>query len=416
MLRSNSASTNDSVDASLGKSALSAESVTAGTWNVYDPGLSRTAFCRSEITYIDGVRGILLYRGYPADKVASSLGFLETSLLLINGELPDRREVDELADAVRRVGENVFAIVDPLIRACPDGLAPMGVLGAAVGALSGVAETGLPDRVAGIPREGVELLAAAPYLVAHAFGRWRGRPVPEARPDLGYAGNFLRMSFGVPGSEDEPDPELVQALTVLLILHADHELNCSTATMRMVGSAGTGFFGAASAAVNALSGPLHGGANQAVIQMLHEIHDDGGDVDKYVARAKDRTDEFRLMGFGHRVYKTTDARVSAIKDMATRFVRRYAADDPLLEIALRLEEIALTDDYFVSRNLYPNVDFYSGLLYKAMGFPAEMFTPLFVLGRIPGWIAHWKEASESQEKRICRPAQVYVGVLSRELS
>lgn len=403
------------IAATLGKSAIMAATVADTGTNLFDPGFGKTAQCRSAITFIDGEKGVLLYRGYPAEQVAESLSFLETALLLVNGELPGSEETALLTDAVLRTGPAAYAKVSPLVGACPDGLPPMAIVSSAVSALSALGGTGLPDEVAGIPRYGVQLLAVAPYLVANAFAAWRGRGTAPERPDLGYVPNFLHLCFGSPDGTGAIDPVFARALEMLLILHADHELNCSTSTLRVVGSANSGFFAAASAAVSALWGPLHGGANQAVVQMLERIHADGDNLDKYVAKAKDRTDPFRLMGFGHRVYKTTDARAKVIRELTIDVVGRFAADDPLLGLALRLEEIALTDDYFISRHLYPNVDFYSGLLYRTMGFPVEIFTPLFFLGRVPGWVAHWKESLADPDRRISRPAQVYVGPLQRDV-
>jgi citrate synthase len=264
-------------------------------------------------------------------------------------------------------------------------------------------------------RVGLSLIGAAPMLVANAFSASQGRPAPEISATGDYVADFLKMCFADTDNQRYTDPLVASALETLLILHADHEQNCSTATLRLVGSAQANFLAGASAAVGALWGPLHGGANQAVIQMLTEIHADGGNVGKYVAKAKSPDDPFRLMGFGHRVYKTTDARAKVIRGLAVELIEKIAGGDPLLDIAFQLEDVALKDDFFVTRHLYPNVDFYSGIIYRAIGFPPEMFTPLFVLGRIPGWVSHWREAAHDPVKRIGRPTQLYIGSATRQV-
>ncbi|QNT90763.1 type II citrate synthase [Streptomyces griseofuscus] len=392
----------------MGRPAVAAADLAREGYLVYDPGLADTAICRSEITYIDGDAGILLYRGYPAQQVAEKCTFLQTAHLLTTGELPTGAQEEQWLARIAASTLPGNPVWGPLFDAMPAGTHPMAMLAAATSVMTSLA----PDGASSIEQAGFDLLATMPALAAHAFARVEDRPRRPYDPSAGYVENFLYMCFG--DSPVATDPAMVHALETLLVLHADHEQNCSTATLRLVSSSNAGFFSSVSAALSALWGPLHGGANQAVIEMLQAIRDDGGDLGKYVAKAKDRNDPFRLMGFGHRVYRTFDARARVIREVA-REVCGKAAHDPLLDMALELEEVARNDEFFLERKLYPNVDFYSGLIYRAMGFPVEMFTALFAVGRAPGWIAHWTEAATAPERRIGRPAQLYTGPETRDL-
>ncbi|NUT19730.1 MAG: citrate synthase [Hamadaea sp.] len=380
----------------------------------YDPGFVNTATCSSKITYIDGDAGILRYRGYPIEQLAEKSSFLEVSYLLIYGELPTAAQLTEFTDKIR-----LHTLLHEDLRRFFDGFPrdahPMPVLSSAVTALS----TFYQDSLDPFDQEHVEistirLLAKVPTIASYAYKKSIGQPLLYPDNTLGYVENFLRMTFGVPAAAYDVDPVLARTLDMLLILHADHEQNCSTSTVRLAGSAQANLFTSISAGVNALSGPLHGGANEAVLEMLGDIQADGGDVEAFVRRVKNKEDGVRLMGFGHRVYKNYDPRAAIVKKAARDVLARLHKPDPLLDIAMRLEEIALADDYFVSRKLYPNVDFYTGLIYKAMGFPPKMFTVLFALGRMPGWIAQWREMINDPETKIGRPRQLYVGHPSRD--
>ena len=375
----------------------------------YDPALMNTAACTSRITYIDGDRGILRYRGYPIDQLAEHSSFLETAYLVLEGELPNRSQLAEFTrtvEAHRTPPEGIDRLFDGF---APDGY-PMGVLAASLAALS----TYYPEarRIFDEPIRKEEMLRAlghTPTLAAYAYRHRHGLPIVRPSPDLGYVANFLRMLFAK-GESDTPDPVLVRALDVLFILHADHEQNCSTFAMRAVGSSQPDLFTVMAGAVAALSGPLHGGANEAVLRMLGEIgHLDH--VPDFIKRVK--AGEGRLMGFGHRVYKSYDPRAKIIKRTADE-VFGVTGKNPLLEIALELERIALQDEYFVSRKLYPNVDFYSGLIYQAMGFPTDMFPVLFAIPRVSGWLAQWEEMVVDPETKIVRPRQVYLGADTRD--
>ena len=379
----------------------------------YDPGFVNTASCRSDITFIDGDAGILRYRGYPIEQLADNASFLEVTYLLIYGELPTADELAAFDEKVRRhtmLHEEMRRFFDGF----PSDAHPMPVLSSAVSALS----TFYQDSLNPFDRDQVEistirLLAKVPTIASYAYKKSIGQPTLYPDNSLGYVENFLRMTFGVPATGYEVDPVMAKALDMLFILHADHEQNCSTATVRLVGSSHANMFASVSAGVNALFGPLHGGANEAVLEMLESIKTDGGDVRKFVQRVKDREDGVRLMGFGHRVYKNYDPRAAIVKKTVRDVLQRMDRPDPLLDIAMQLEEIALADDYFVSRKLYPNVDFYTGLIYKAMGFPTKMFTVLFALGRLPGWIAQWREMINDPSTKIGRPRQVYTGSAER---
>jgi citrate synthase len=375
----------------------------------YDPGFVNTASCRSDITFIDGDAGILRYRGYPIDQLAENASFLEVTYLLIYGELPTADELAAFDEKVRRhtmLHEEMRRFFDGF----PSDAHPMPVLSSAVSALS----TFYQDSLNPFDRDQVEistirLLAKVPTIASYAYKKSIGQPTLYPDNSLGYVENFLRMTFGVPAMPYEVDPVIAKVLDMLFVLHADHEQNCSTSTVRLVGSSQANLFASISAGVNALFGPLHGGANQAVLEMLKRICDDGGDVDSFVRKVKDREEGVRLMGFGHRVYKNYDPRAAIVKKAAQDVIARMPEPDPLLDVAMRLEEIALADDFFVSRKLYPNVDFYTGLIYKAMGFPTKMFTVLFALGRLPGWIAQWREMISDKDTKIGRPRQVYTG-------
>jgi citrate synthase len=380
----------------------------------FDPGFMNTSTCESAITYIDGDAGILRYRGYPIDQLAEKATFVEVSYLLMYGELPTEAELAEFSDRLR-----VHTLLHEDMRRFFDGFPrdahPMSVLSAAVSALSTFYQDSLdPFDKDQVEISTVRLLAKLPTIASYAFKKSIGQPMLYPDNSLAYVDNFLRMTFGVPAMNYDVDPIMAKALDMLFILHADHEQNCSTSTVRLVGSAHASLFASVSSGINALSGPLHGGANEAVLQMLDGIRQDGGDVKRFVQRVKDREDGVRLMGFGHRVYKNYDPRAAIVKKAVQDVLPRMHKPDPLLDIAMQLEEIALADDYFVSRKLYPNVDFYTGLIYKAMGFPTKMFTVLFAIGRLPGWIAQWREMIEDPATKIGRPRQLYVGATERE--
>ena len=379
-----------------------------------DNGYGNTGSCTSAITYLDGDAGILRYRGYPIEQLAEKSTFLEVAYLLIYGELPSRARLESFIDSITRhslIHEEMRRFFDSY----PKNAHPMAVLSAGASALS----TFYQDSHDPFNPEHVEisihrLLAKMPTIASWAYKKSIGQPYVYPRNELPYASNFLNMMFSVPAEPYEVDPVVTDALDLLLVLHADHEQNCSTSTVRMVGSSHANLFASISAGMDALWGPLHGGANQAVIEMLEQIAADGGDVAKYVARAKDKDDHFRLMGFGHRVYHNFDPRAKIIKAAADRVLHAMGSSDALFEIAERLEDVALHDEYFVERKLYPNVDFYSGLIYRAIGFPNTMFTAMFAIGRLPGWIAHWKEMIEDPATKIGRPRQVYVGASARD--
>ena len=404
----------DVVHPVLGRPAVSIAPLGKAGINSYDPGYAFTAMCQSAITFVDGDNGILLYRGYPAQEIADACTYLDTSYLLIYGELPSDSERQAFEKGVAESGLATHPSINRLFDAFPSGLHPMAMLSALASACTAISEEGQrPGDLASVERAGIELLGAMPTFAAHAFSVMEGRQRVASDPSLGFVRNFLTMCFASSDREPPMDEAALRALETLFVLHADHEQNCSTATLRLVGSAHAGFFAGVAAAISALWGPLHGGANQAVIQMLMDIQADGGDLDKYVRKAKDSNDPFRLMGFGHRVYKTFDARAKVIRQTAIELLDRMAGDDPMLEIALRLEEIATKDEFFVQRRLYPNVDFYSGIVYRALGFPPAMFTPLFVVARVAGWVAHWRELMADPQRRIGRPSQIYVGEAQR---
>jgi citrate synthase len=374
-----------------------------------DNGFANTSTCQSAITFLDGEKGVLHYRGIPIEQLAEKSSFLEVSYLLINGALPTEGELKKFTDDIRyhtMVREDMLRLFDGF----PKDAHPMAVLSAASCAMSTFYQDSLdPQNSDHVYLNTIRLMAKFPTLAAYAYKTSIGQPRVYPRNDLDYCANFMNMMFSVPAEDYKPSPEIVEALNLLLILHADHEQNCSTSTVRMIGSSAANLYASVSGGVCALWGPLHGGANQAVMEMLAQIHKDGGDVAKYVALAKDKNSDFRLMGFGHRVYKNFDPRAAIIKKACDKVLAKMGLHNPLLEIAKRLEEAALKDPYFVEKKLYPNVDFYSGIIYSALNIPVNMFTGMFALGRLPGWIAHWKEMTEAGNTKIGRPRQVYNG-------
>jgi citrate synthase len=380
----------------------------------YDPGYGNTGACTSAVTFLDGEEGVLRYRGYPIEQLAEHSTFLEVAYLLIWGELPTQEQLTRFTNEVTHhtlIREEMRHFFDSF----PADAHPMAVLASGTVGMS----TFYPDSHEIFEADAVEitinrLIAKLPTLAAWSFKKAIGQPYVYPRNDLGYAANLLYMMFAVPSEEYEVNAEVARALDLLLILHADHEQNASTSTVRLVGSTHANLYASISAGINALWGPLHGGANEAVINTLEAIVADGGGVDKWVDKAKDPNDSFRLAGFGHRVYKNFDPRAQIIKAAAERVLDATGADEALFDIAKRLEEVALSDEYFVSRKLYPNVDFYSGLIYRAIGFPKNMFTNCFAIGRLPGWIAQWKEMLAAKETKIGRPRQVYIGPTSRD--
>jgi citrate synthase len=378
-----------------------------------DPGYKNTGSCESGITFLDGEKGILRYRGYTIEELAEKASFLEVAYLLIFGELPTKRELEKFhADIVNEsmVDEDMKKILDGF----PKSAHPMGVLSSLTSALIAynpkfVNVSSEEDMYGAI----VRIIAKFPVLVSWTYRKQKGLPLDYGDESLEYVENFIKMMFKKPNHEYQKNDTVVKAMNKLLILHADHEQNCSTSTVRIVGSSHAGLFASLSAGISALWGPLHGGANQAVLEMLQAIEEDGGDTKKYMAKAKDKNDPFRLMGFGHRVYKNFDPRARIIKKAADEVLDALGVDDPILAIAKGLEQEALKDPYFVERKLYPNVDFYSGIIYRALGIPVEMFTVMFALGRLPGWIAQWREMRLNNEP-IGRPRQVYVGATQRD--
>ncbi|MDH6135888.1 citrate synthase [Kitasatospora sp. MAA4] len=379
-----------------------------------DNGFGNTAAYKSAITFVDGDNGILRYRGYPIEQLANQGSFIETAYLLINGELPS---ADQLAEFSNEITQHTLLHEDVkrFYQGFPRDAHPMAMLSSVVGALSTFYQDSHNPFDAGQRHlSTVRLLAKLPTIAAYAYKKSVGQPFVYPRNDLSYVENFLRMTFAVPAQDYELNPVIVDALDKLFILHADHEQNCSTSTVRLVGSSHANQFASISAGISALWGPLHGGANQAVLEMLEQIQQDGGDVDAFIRKVKNREDGVKLMGFGHRVYKSFDPRAQLVKGLAHDVLAQLGQSDELLEIALKLEAHALNDDFFISRKLYPNVDFYTGLIYRAMGFPTSMFTVLFAIGRLPGWIAHWHEMINDPGSRIGRPRQIYTGTAIRD--
>ncbi|WP_181786590.1 citrate synthase [Streptomyces phytophilus] len=403
------------VDSTVGDTGVDIGKLRSQTGLVtLDSGYGNTAAYKSAITYLDGEQGILRYRGYPIEQLAERSTFLEVAYLLINGELPSVDEQSEFKGEVTRhtlLHEDVKRFYDGF----PRDAHPMAMLSSVVSALSTFyQDSHNPFDEQQRHLSTIRLLAKLPTIAAYAYKKSVGHPVVYPRNDLGYVENFLRMTFSVPAAEYDPDPVVVSALDKLLILHADHEQNCSTSTVRLVGSSQANLFASISAGISALWGPLHGGANQSVLEMLEGIQATGGDVDTFIRKVKNKEDGVKLMGFGHRVYKNFDPRAKIIKAAAHDVLSALGKSDELLDIALKLEEHALADEYFVERKLYPNVDFYTGLIYRAMGFPTEMFTVLFALGRLPGWIAQWHEMIKEPGSRIGRPRQIYTGEVLRD--
>lgn len=382
-------------------------SITGGVTTI-DPGYKNTGSCESTITFLNGEEGILRYRGYAIEELAEKADFLEVAYLLIFGELPSKEELSKFHSDIKEqslVDEDVKKILDGF----PKSAHPMGVLSSLTSALIAFNPSSVNvDSEEEMYNAIVRVLGKFPVLTAWAYRKRAGLPLDYGDDSLGYVDNILKMMFKKPSGEYSSNEVLIDALDTLLVLHADHEQNCSTSTVRIVGSSHAGLFASLSAGISALWGPLHGGANQAVIEMLEAIKEDGGDTKKYMAKAKDKNDPFRLMGFGHRVYKNFDPRAKIIKVSADQVLKNLGIDDPILDIAKGLEKEALEDQYFVDRKLYPNVDFYSGIIYRAMGIPVEMFTAMFALGRLPGWIAQWREMRLRKEP-IGRPRQIYIG-------
>ena len=378
-----------------------------------DPGYKNSGSCTSEITFLDGEEGILRYRGYSIEDLADKADFLEVSYLLIFGELPTAAQLEKFENDIRKytlVNEEMKNIIDGF----PKTAHPMGVLASLTSALTAFNPKSVnPHNEKEMYDAVCKTMGKFLVIATWTYRKTMGYPLNYYDNTKGYVDNFMRLMFELPTGPYKADPKVVAALDKLFILHADHEQNCSTSTVRIVGSSHAGLFASISAGVSALWGPLHGGANQAVLEMLQEIHDNGGDVAKFVLKAKDKDDPFRLMGFGHRVYKNFDPRATIIKKAADDVLAALGVDDPLLDIAKQLEKVALEDEYFKARNLYPNVDFYSGIIYRAMGIPVEMFTVLFAIGRLPGWIAQWKEMRINKEP-IGRPRQVYTGYTLRD--
>jgi citrate synthase len=379
-----------------------------------DRGFANTAEGESKVTYINGEEGILRYRGYPIEQLAEQSTFLEVAYLLQYGELPTESEYKDYSDAITR-HTLLREDVKHLFEAFPHAAHPMQILASATSALA----TYYPDALDPLDDEAVDissrrLIAKTPTMVAWSYKYSVHQPYIYPDNDLDYATNFLKMMFSVPAEDYLADPVVAKALNMLLILHADHGQNCSSSAVRLVGSGHANIFSSVSAGIHALSGPLHGGANQAVLEMLDMIVSEGGDTARFVNRAKDKDDPFRLMGFGHRVYKNFDPRARIIKKAAEDVLVSLGVEDPLLDVAMELEQVALNDEYFVERKLYPNVDFYSGIIYRAMGFPTDMFTVLFAIGRLPGWISQWRELSADRQAKIFRPRQLYTGAAARD--
>jgi citrate synthase len=403
------------VHATEGSDGIALGSLLAKTgYTTYDEGFVNTASTESAITYIDGDAGILRYRGYPIGQLAEKSTFIEVSYLLIYGELPTTDELDNFTTRIQRhtlLHEDLKRFFDGF----PRNAHPMPVLSSAANALSAYYQDSLdPFDPAQVELSTVRLLAKLPTIAAYAYKKSIGQPFLYPDNSLTLVENFLRMTFGLPAEPHEVDPELVRALDMLFTLHADHEQNCSTSTVRLVGSSQANLFTSISGGINALWGPLHGGANQAVLEMLERIRTEESDVHDFVKKVKNKEDGVKLMGFGHRVYKNYDPRARIVKEQADKILGKLGGDDELLDIAKALEEVALTDDFFIERKLYPNVDFYTGVIYRAMGFPTRMFTVLFALGRLPGWIAHWREMHEQGGGKIGRPRQVYTGYTERD--
>ncbi|MDE0868126.1 MAG: citrate synthase [Aquiluna sp.] len=404
------------IPATQGPSGIDISNLITNTGlTAFDQGFVNTASTKSAITFIDGDKGILRYRGYPIEQLAANKSFLETSYLLIYGELPTAAEAEEFDQNLRR-HTLIHEGMKDFFKAFPQDAHPMSVMSAGVSALSTFYQDSLdtkdPEQV---ELSTLRLLAKLPVIASYAYKSSIGQAL--LYPDNSYSmvENFLKMTFGNYAEDYSQNPVVTQALDTLLLLHADHEQNCSTSTVRLVGSSNANIFASVASGINALSGPSHGGANEAVLEMLSSIQNSGEGVSQYVDRVKNKEEGIRLMGFGHRIYKSFDPRATIVKQTADQVLSELGINDPMLEIAKELEAVALSDEYFVERKLYPNVDFYTGVIYKALGFPPRMFTPLFAVGRLPGWIAHWREMMEDPSTRIGRPQQLYTGPAERSL-
>ncbi|HHT13636.1 MAG TPA: citrate synthase [Propionibacterium sp.] len=403
------------VEATEGNNGFDVSKLLATTgMTTLDPGFVNTASCTSAITFIDGDKGVLQYRGYPIEQLAEKATFIEVAYLLIYGELPSQSELDEFYEKIAR-RMMLDERLRELYRSFPRGAHPMQVLSAGVTALGAFHRDHLdPHNADHVEESTLRLLGSMPTLAAYAYKSSIGEPFLYPQTKLGYVENYLRLSFGTPQEDYELDEDIVRAFETLFILHADHEQNASTSTVRLVGSADANIYVSMSSGVNALSGPLHGGANQAVLEMLREISAEGLDIKEFVSQVKDKKSGVKLMGFGHRVYKNYDPRAKIIKGHTDTLLRKTDKNNHLLDMALELEETALNDEYFIERKLYPNVDFYTGLIYEAMGFPPAHFTALFALGRLPGWIAQWREQHADPKRKIGRPRQIYIGEKERD--
>ena len=374
-----------------------------------DPGFANTGVCKSKISYIDGEHGILRYRGFPIEELAENPSFVEVAYLLINGELPNKMQLENFADRI-----SLHSMIHEDMRHFFEGFSqnshPMVILSAMISSLSAYySEASGKASMEDLEINSARLIAKISTIAAFSYKKSVGQPFVYPRDELSYSANFLNMMFSVPAEPFELDPEIERSLELLLVLHADHEQNCSASTVRVVGSSEANVYASVASGILALWGPLHGGANQQVVQMLQKIHTDGTGISKYIEKAKNQHSNFRLMGFGHRVYKNFDPRAKILKNECDRILSKLGINDPLLDIALELEEIALSDDYFIERKLYPTLDFYTGIIYRALGIPLNMFTVMFVLGRVPGWIAQWKEMHEDAKQKIARPRQLYTG-------
>ena len=379
-----------------------------------DPGFANTGACESKISYIDGEHGILRYRGFPIEELAENPSFVEVAYLLINGELPNKMQLENFADRI-----SLHSMIHEDMKHFFEGFSqnshPMVILSAMISSLSAYySEASGKASMEDLEINSARLIAKISTIAAFSYKKSVGQPFVYPRDELSYSANFLNMMFSVPAEPFELDPEIERSLELLLVLHADHEQNCSASTVRVVGSSEANVYASVASGILALWGPLHGGANQQVVQMLQKIHMDGTGISKYIEKAKNQYSNFRLMGFGHRVYKNFDPRAKILKNECDRILSKLGINDPLLDIALELEEIALSDDYFIERKLYPTLDFYTGIIYRALGIPLNMFTVMFVLGRVPGWIAQWKEMHEDAKQKIARPRQLYTGQTKRK--
>jgi len=397
------------VEGTEGERAIDIRSLRQQTGHItLDSGYMNTGSCTSAITYLDGSKGTLAYRGYGIEELAENCTFVEVAYLLDNGNLPTREELagfSQMLNKYAMLHEDMIRFFDSYPPKSP----PMAILSSMVNSLCSFYQEMTENPLENIDQMSARLISKVRTIAAFSYKKSQGQPLVYPRHDLSYCANFLNMMFDSPVAPYKINEDVVAALNKILILHADHEQNCSTSAVRLVGSARVNLYASISAGISALWGPLHGGANQAVVEMLEEIHDSGGDYRRYIERAKDPKDPFRLVGFGHRVYKNYDPRALIIKKACDQVLKTLHVADPLLDIAKELEEVALRDEYFVERNLYPNVDFYSGIVYRAIGIPTNMFTVMFALGRLPGWIAHWKEMWDDPNWRIGRPRQIYVG-------